>query len=113
MEDLDGYMARIVGKVAVCETARQKRPGVRGKLRISKFRHGTDQRPTTHASCIINRPPRTRLFQSLAIKQLTLDREFEVLNALVINHRSLWRLEMPLWFPCERVCRFRWLSGKK
>jgi hypothetical protein len=73
----------------------------------------TDQRPTTHASCVINCPPRTRLFQSLSIKQLSLDSEFKVLNALVIDHWRLWRLEMSPRFPSRRVCRFRWLSRKK
>jgi hypothetical protein len=111
MEGLDGYMARILGWVVVCEAARKN-----GRVRDSsgyEVQVWTDQRPTTHGSCVIDRPSRTRLFQSLAIKQLALYCEFKVVNALVINHWWLWRLEMPLRFPCRRACRFRWLSREK
>jgi hypothetical protein len=72
MEDLDEYMARIVGWAAVYEATRKKWLG-QTQVKITKVQAWTDQRPTTHASCIINCPSRTRLFQCLSIKQLALD----------------------------------------
>jgi hypothetical protein len=79
----------------------KKQPG-QTQVKITKVQAWTDQRPTNHASRsrIIKCPSKTRLFQSLAIKQLTLDSEFKAVNALVIDHRMLRRLEMSPRFPC-------------
>jgi hypothetical protein len=42
-----------------------------------------------------------------------LDRGFKVVNALVIDHRWSWGLEIPLRFPFGIVGRFRRLRGEK
>ena len=47
------------------------------------------------------------------MKELTLDCEFKVVNALVIDHRWLWGAEIPLRFPLRIVGRFRRLRGEK
>jgi len=72
----------------------RKRPS-RNQLTVTVIQALTDQCPTTHSSRIVNCPPRTCLFQSLSIKELTFDYEFKVVNALVIDHRWLWGLEIP------------------
>jgi len=86
---------------------------VRGEAKSREVEASTDQRPTTHPSRIVNRPSRTCLFQSLSIKQLTLDSEFKVVNTLVINHRWLWELEMSLRVPRRILCPFRRFSREK
>jgi hypothetical protein len=63
-----------------------KRPS-QNQLTVTEIQALTDQCPTTHSSRIVNYPPRTCIFQSLSIKELTLDSEFKVVNALVIDHR--------------------------
>jgi hypothetical protein len=44
---------------------------------------------------------------------MALNSKFEVVNALVIDHRWLWRLAIPLGLPCGKVGRFRRSSGEK
>jgi hypothetical protein len=73
----------------------------------------TDQCPTTHSSRIVNCPPRACIFQSLSIKELTFYCEFKVVNAVVIDHRWLWGVEIPLRFPFRIVGHFRQLRVEK
>lgn len=112
MEGSGEYTVRIVGLVEVCETIRKKWPG-QMQFKVTKFELLTDQRPTAHPTRIVNRPPRTRLFESFSIKELALDGKFKVVNALVIHHRWLWGLEIPLGSPFGVFGRFRRLSGEK
>ena len=83
------------------------------QLTVTEMQALTDQCPTTHSSRIVNCPPRACLFQSLSIKELALDCEFKVVNALVIDHRWLWGVEIPLRLPFGIVGRFRRLRGEK
>jgi hypothetical protein len=94
---LDGYMARIANWVAVFELHARKRPS-QNQLTVTEIQALTDQCPTTHSSRIVNCPPRTCLFQSLSIKNLAVDSDLKTINALVINGRWLWRVEISLMF---------------
>jgi len=72
----------------------------------------TDQRPTAHPSRKVNCPRRCH-FPCLSIKELALESEFEVVNALLIDDKWLWRLELPLRFPFGIIGSFHQLSGSK
>ena len=72
----------------------------------------TDQRQTAHPSPKVNCQRRCH-FPCLSIKELTLESEFEVVNALLINDKWLWRLEIPLRFPFRIIGHFHQLSGSK
>jgi len=87
-------------------------PG-QNQLMVTEIQALTDQCPMTHSPCIVNCLPQACLFQSLSIKELTLDCVFKVMNALVIDHRWLWGLDIPLKFPFGIVGRFRRLRGEK
>jgi hypothetical protein len=74
-------------------------------------------RPMPNDLSLLHGPPSAEdvSFQGLSIKKLALDGKFEVVNALVINHRWLSRLAIPLRLPCRILGHFRRssVSGKK
>jgi hypothetical protein len=88
----------------------RKRPS-QNQLMVTEIQALTDQCSMTHSSRIVNCPSRTCLFQSLSIEELTLDCEFKVVNALVIDNRWLWGFEIPLRFLFGIIGRFRRLLG--
>ena len=67
----------------------------------NNFRHGQTSAQQTLPPAQSDVRRRRDLFLSLIIKQPSLDSEFKAVNALVINHRMLWRLEMSPRFLCE------------
>jgi hypothetical protein len=74
MEDLGRIYGTYRGQFAKLHA--KKQPG-QTQVKITKVQAWADQRPTNHASRIIKCPSKTRHFQSLTIKQLTLDSEVQ------------------------------------
>ena len=89
-----------------------------GRVRESsgyEVRVWTNQHSTTHGSCVIVRPSRTRLFKTLPPSSWhwTTSSRSRTCWSSMTSGCGCGGLEMPLRFPCRRACRFPWLSRKK